>query len=74
MQFFRRLADKSGMVHVSSFGKSPQGRDLCYVVLDRDGLTSPDRIRARGRIVILVQSCIHSGEPDGILGFFRVLD
>lgn len=65
MQFFRRLADKSGMVHVSSFGKSPQGRDLCYVVLDKDGLTSPDKIRARGRIVILVQSCIHSGEPDG---------
>lgn len=65
MQFFNRLADKSEMVSVSNFGTSPQGRDLCYVVLDRDGLASPEKIRAKGRIVILVQSCIHSGEPDG---------
>ena len=65
MDFFRRLADKSAMVSVATFGTSPQGRDLNIVVVDRDGLGSPEQIRARGRMVILVQCCIHSGEPDG---------
>lgn len=65
MDFFRRLADKSEMVSFDSFGVSPQGRSLNMVVVDKDGLTSPDEIRAKGRVVILVQCCIHSGEPDG---------
>lgn len=65
MDFFSRLADQSKMVTMGSFGVSPQGRDLRIVVVDKDGLTEPAQIRAKGRLVILVQCCIHSGEPDG---------
>lgn len=65
MDFFRRMAEKSPMVSFSRFGVSPQGRDLNLVVVDKDGLDDPDAIRARGRMVVMVQSCIHSGEPDG---------
>ncbi|MCQ2141285.1 MAG: M14 family metallopeptidase [Bacteroidales bacterium] len=65
MDFFRRLADKSSMVSFSSFGMSPQGRELNLVIVDKDGLTTPEQIRAKGRVIVLVQSCIHSGEPDG---------
>ena len=65
MDFFRRLADKSPMVSIETFGVTPQGRDLDVVILDKDGLTSPEAIKAKGRVIMLVQSCIHSGEPDG---------
>lgn len=65
MDFFRRLADESPMVSFGKFGQTPQGRDLNFVTVDRDALTEPDQIRARGRVIVLVQSCIHSGEPDG---------
>lgn len=63
--FFRRLELVSPMIHNSSFGTSPLGHELSLVVIDKDGLTTPEEIRAKGRIIILVESCIHSGEPDG---------
>lgn len=65
MAFFNKLADVSPMVNCTSFGVSPQGRELSLVIVDKDGLTTPAEIRAKGRIIILVESCIHSGEPDG---------
>ena len=65
MAFFHKLADYSKMVNIESFGTSAQGRDLALVIVDKEGLTSPDEIRRKGRAIILVESCIHSGEPDG---------
>ncbi|MBR4923357.1 MAG: M14 family metallopeptidase, partial [Bacteroidaceae bacterium] len=65
MAWFRKLADFSPMVNVGSFGTSPQGRDLSIVVVDKDGLQNPEKIRAKGRVIILIESCIHAGEPDG---------
>lgn len=64
--FFKKLEKiADGKIHNASFGVSPQGRELSVVVVDKDGLTDPVEIRKRGRIIILVESCIHSGEPDG---------
>ena len=65
MAYFQKLADYSPMVNLSTFGQSAQGRDLVAVVLDKDGLQDPEKIRKKGRAIILVESCIHSGEPDG---------
>lgn len=65
MEYFQKLADFSSMVKISSFGTSPQGRELPLVIVDKDGLQSPDEIRRKGRIIILIESCIHAGEPDG---------
>ena len=65
MEFFQKLEAVSPMVHNTSFGTSPQGRDLALVIVDKDGLTTPQQIREKGRVIILVESCIHSGEPDG---------
>jgi len=65
MAYFRKLADYSPMVNITSFGTSPQGRDLSLVIVDKDGLQNPEKIRAKGRVIILIESCIHSGEPDG---------
>ena len=65
MAFFQRLEKYSPMVNIASFGTSPLGRDLSLVVVDKDGLTAPEDIRKKGRVIILVESCIHAGEPDG---------
>ena len=65
MAYFQKLADYSPMVNLSTFGQSAQGRDLVAVVLDKDGLQDPEKIRKKGRAIILVESCILSGEPDG---------
>ena len=60
MEFFHKLASYSKMINISSFGTSAQGRDLALVVVDKDGLNSPEAIRRKGRAIILVESCIHA--------------
>ena len=65
MEFFQRLEKYSPMVNIASFGISPLGRDLSLVIVDKDGLAKPEDIRKKGRVIILVESCIHAGEPDG---------
>ena len=63
--YFQKLEEASPMVHNTSFGTSPLGRELSLVIVDKDGLTTPEAIRAKGRVIMMVQSCIHAGEPDG---------
>lgn len=60
------LLDKaSDKITYATFGKSAQGRDLPLLIADRDGLTNPEAIRSKGRVVLLVQACVHAGESDG---------
>jgi hypothetical protein len=65
MEFCRQLASASQMVSVTNFGESAQGRKLPLVVVDRHGLSDPEKIRAEGRILVLIQACIHPGECEG---------
>ena len=65
MSYCKRLAEKSKMITRTTFGTSAQGRALPVMILDRDGLSDPAVIRAKGRIVLLVQACIHPGECEG---------
>lgn len=65
IDFCNRLASFSHMVHVTSFGKSAQGRALPLVILDKEGLQSPASIHNSGRAIVLIQACIHSGECEG---------
>jgi len=50
---------------VSSFGASPEGRDLPLVVLSKDGVKSPAEAHATGRPIVLVINGIHAGEVEG---------
>lgn len=65
VEFCKLLDENSPMVTYSSIGISPQGREIPLLIADKDGLTSPDAIRAKGRSVVLVEAAIHAGEPDG---------
>lgn len=65
MAYCRQLAEASDQVTLASFGKSPRGRDLPVLVVDRDGLATPRRVREAGRAIVLVEGCIHAGESAG---------
>lgn len=64
-KYSKMLADVSPLVSYISIGTSPQGREIPMLILDKDGLKSPEEIRAKGRVVILAEASIHAGEPDG---------
>src|SRR5512141_1834258 len=59
--YCRRLASASPWVRYTSFGTSPQGRELPLVILSRDRAFTPTTARRTGKPVILIQSGIHAG-------------
>ncbi len=65
VRYCRQLSDGSPKVHYQSFGKSAQGRDLPLVIVDKDGRFDPASVQQSGRAIVMIQACIHAGEPDG---------
>ncbi len=71
----KRLEATSDWVWFTSIGQSPQGRDIPLIVVDKDGLRSPEQAHAAGKAVVLVQACIHPGESEGKdAGFMLIRD
>lgn len=70
-----KLASASPMVHYTTFGKSPQGRDLPLLIVDHAGRKTAREVKESGNAVLLIQACIHSGESDGKdAGFLLIRD
>ncbi|GAB1404177.1 MAG: M14 family metallopeptidase [Lentimicrobiaceae bacterium] len=65
MDYCRLLASTSSKIHITGLGKSAQGREIDMLIIDRDGLQTPEAIRASGRVITLIQACIHPGESEG---------
>ncbi len=65
IRFLEKLSNHSGAVHLTYFGISPQGRKLPLVIVDKDGEIKPAGVRHKNKVVVLIQACIHPGEPDG---------
>ncbi|NQV03181.1 MAG: hypothetical protein HQ542_11080, partial [Bacteroidia bacterium] len=63
--YCQKLAEASHLVHLSYFGTSPQGRELPLMIVDCDGLQDPEAIKSTGRLILLIQACIHPGESEG---------
>lgn len=63
--YLGRLDDAADWVRVSSYGTTPEGRDMQLVVVDRHGRFSPQKAHTGDNVVVLVQAGIHSGEIDG---------
>ena len=61
----RGLASASPLVHVESFGKTEEGRDLPLLVIADPKIDSPEAARKRGRPLVFVQANIHAGEVEG---------
>ncbi len=63
--YLKRLADASKWVRVSSYGTTPEGRDMQFVLVDRQGRFTPGQAHSRDNVVVLIQAGIHAGEIDG---------
>ncbi|MDH7515338.1 MAG: M14 family metallopeptidase [Bacteroidota bacterium] len=63
--YLRMLEQFSPMVRITSIGVTPQGREIPLVIVSARKAFTPERAHAAGLPVVLVQSCIHAGEPDG---------
>lgn len=65
VEYAQRLADASPLIEYQTFGTSGQGRALPLLVATEDETFSPEAARQAGKAVVLIQACIHAGEPDG---------
>lgn len=63
--YCERLAQASPWISYTSFGTTPQGRELPLLIASKGGHFTPDAAHRAGNAVLLVAACIHAGEPDG---------
>jgi hypothetical protein len=71
--FARRLAHASPAIDYESFGHSGEGRELPLIIATETGAFTPDAARTQNKAVVLIQACIHAGEPDGKDAGFALL-
>ena len=63
--YAKLLARHFEEVHYKSIGQTALGRDVPLLIVDENGYTNPRKIRRNGKTIVLVESCIHPGEPNG---------
>jgi len=71
--YAKKLAEASPFIEYRTFGKSGQGRDLPLLIASESGALSPAAAHQDNKAVVLIQACIHSGEPDGKDAGFALL-
>lgn len=66
MKFIAALGElHDPRLHLTSFGTSPQGRDLPLLILSTRGVMTPEQAQAAGLPVVLMLDGIHPGEVEG---------
>lgn len=73
IEYAKRLADASPLIRYETFGKSGEGRDLPLLIAAEEEAFTPDAAKSARKPIILIQACIHSGEPDGKDAGFALL-
>ena len=71
--FAEQLADASPAIDYRGFGHSGQGRELPLLIASETQTFTPEAARRENKAVVLIQACIHSGEPDGKDAGFALL-
>ena len=68
VEYCKRLDKASRWIRYTTFGVSPQGRDLPLLIASSEKVFSPEaaaRARRDGHVVLLIEACIHAGESGG---------
>ncbi len=73
MDWFKRLEQGSEVLEISSFGVSPEGRELPLLIVSSHGAFTPEAARELGKEIILIQAAIHPGENEGKDALMAVL-
>ena len=63
--YCERLAAATPLIRFTSFGKSGEGRELPLLIAAEGGTFTAEAARQSRKPVVLIQACIHAGEPDG---------
>lgn len=71
--YSKQLAKQFKEVHYQSIATTAQGREVPLLIVDENGYTKPKKIRKSGKTIILVESCIHPGEPNGKDAMFLLI-
>jgi len=65
MEYCKKLQTASPWIKVTSFGRSPGGRELPLVIASKDRAFTPATAAKSGKAILLIQNAIHAGEMDG---------
>jgi hypothetical protein len=66
LAYLQRLQQAApSVIHLQSFGSTPEGRPMTAVIASSDGTFDPAAARKAGKPVVLVQAGIHPGEIEG---------
>jgi hypothetical protein len=66
LTYLQRLQQAApGVIRVTTFGTTPEGRPMTVVIASGDGTFDPAAARAAHKPVVLVQAGIHPGEIEG---------
>lgn len=60
-----RLEQASRFVKVLDIGTTPEGRTMIAIVVSKDRAFTPDAANKTNKVIIMIQSGIHSGEIEG---------
>lgn len=64
--YLQRLQQAApGVIHLATYGTTPEGRPMTVVVASGDGHFDPAAARKAGKPVVLLQAGIHPGEIEG---------
>ncbi len=65
LAFIEKLAARMPEMKLDYFGRSAQGRAMPVVIVSKDRAFTPEAAAKTGKVIVLVQNGIHSGEIDG---------
>ena len=65
VEYAKKLAEASPLIRYETFGKSGEGRELPLLIAAEGETFTAEAARSARKPVILIQACIHAGEPDG---------
>lgn len=65
IKYFEKFVRRTKQAQMKSLGYSAKGRDIKYLVISNDSDFTPKRARRDGKVVVLIQNGIHSGEIEG---------
>src|SRR5678815_2030029 len=71
--YAHQLASGSPLIRYETFGRSGEGRELPLLIAAEGETNTPEAARLAGKAVVLIQACIHAGEPDGKDAGFALL-